>query len=361
MALISPIVNAYRQMGQGTRVVSSFSQRLFHLAAVIYVDDTNLLHWPSSPCIDPDKLVEHVQLATLDYGHLAIASGGILKEKKCSVYLLDYKYTRRCTQMELLSNLPAPRCYIAEDGKMLLSHILIPQPECPDLPLVTHDIHTASKILGVHFSPARNSTTHVNNMVQKGLDWVDCLRTKPVCRNDAWLSFYLQLFPALSWGLVTVCMPPKKFNAKFQWVHEKALPFLSVNCKIKQEWRTLPEQYQGSGMPNMPLLAIQVKLSFLLSNWGLTSHTHSKALAMAYGNFLLKIGLYRSPLQWQYDEYGTLSVDAAWFHNLWQLVSLYGMEMCFCLEDNITGIWENDCSLVAKFYQIGYQGKCLEA
>ncbi len=66
-------------------------------------------------------------------------------------YLLDYKYMHGHAQMKLLSDLPAPRCYIAKDGKMLLSHILIPQPEGPDLPIVTHDIHTASKIPGVHF------------------------------------------------------------------------------------------------------------------------------------------------------------------------------------------------------------------
>jgi hypothetical protein len=237
MALSSLIVNAYCQMGHGAQVVSSFSQRVFHLAVVIYVDDTDLLHWPSSPCIDTDELVKHVQQATSDFGYLVIASGGILKEKMCSVDLLDYKYTRRHTRMKILSNLPAPRCYITKDGKMRLSHILIPHPEGPDLPIVTHNVHTASKMLGVHFSPAGNSTTHVDNMVQKGLNWVDCLRTKPVRRNDAWLNFFLQLFPTLSWGLVTVCMLLKKLDAKFQWVYEKALPFLGVNCKIKQEWR----------------------------------------------------------------------------------------------------------------------------
>jgi hypothetical protein len=90
--------------------------------------------------------------------------------------------------MKLLSILPAPKCYIAEDGKMLPSHILIPQPEGPDLPIVTHDVHTASKMLGVHFSPAGNLTTHVNNMVQKGLDWVDCLRTKPGWCTPTWIK-----------------------------------------------------------------------------------------------------------------------------------------------------------------------------
>ncbi len=165
---------------------------------------------------------------------------------------------------------------------MVPSHITIPQPEGPDLPIITHDVCTASKMLGVHFSLAGNSNTHIENMVQKGLDWVDCLQTKPVCRNDAWLSFYLQLLPVISWELLTVCMPPKKLDAQYQRVYAKALPFLGVNSKITREWRTLPEQYQGLKMPNIPLLALSEKLSFLLGNWGFPGQAHSDALAMAY-------------------------------------------------------------------------------
>jgi hypothetical protein len=57
MALSSLIVNAYRQMGHGTRVHSLYGSRVFILAAVMYVDDTNLLHWPVSCSTDPDELV----------------------------------------------------------------------------------------------------------------------------------------------------------------------------------------------------------------------------------------------------------------------------------------------------------------
>ena len=216
-----------------------------------------------------------------------------------------------------------------EEGQMIPSHISIPQPEGPDIPTITHDVHTASKMLGVHFSPAGNSSVHVENMVQKGLDWVDCLKTKPVIRSDAWLSFYLQILPTISWRLVTVCMPPKKLDFQYQRIYARALPFLGVNSKIKREWRTLPEQYQGLGMPNFPLLALAEKLTFLVGNWGLIGQAHSDALSMAYENFLIEVGLYGSPLNWKYDEYGTLSTEATWFQNLWQLVSIFGVEVTF--------------------------------
>jgi hypothetical protein len=318
LALSSLIVNAYRRMGHGARITSSYTRRLFHLAAVMYVDDTDLLHWPGTSTIDPEELIAEVQQATTDYGKLAIASGGILKEKKCSVYILDYKWVQGRARLKLLTDLPAPQRNILEDGQLHPSHITIPQPEGPDLPIITHEVTVASKMLGVHFSPAGKSLKHIEHIVQKGLDWVDAIRAKPVSRQDAWLSFHFQLLPGMSWGIVT----------------------------------TLPERYQGLGMPNMPLLSLQEKISFLLGNWGFSGQAHSDALAMAYKNFLIEVGLYESPLQWGFPEYGHLVTHSTWFQNLWELTHTYQVEISFRAEDMLQGIRENDWSLMAEFYRM---------
>jgi hypothetical protein len=126
LALSSLIINAYRQMGHGAKILSSFSCHLFHLTVVMYVDDTNLLHWPKLSSTNPDDLIAHVQNATTDYGHLAITLSGILKKMKCSVYFLDYKYVRSCACMKSLGDLPVSQCYIPEGDEMLPSHITIP-------------------------------------------------------------------------------------------------------------------------------------------------------------------------------------------------------------------------------------------
>jgi hypothetical protein len=86
MALSSLIINSYRQRDMVLKSPSSYFGHLFYLSAVMYVDDTNLLHWPESSTTDPKELIEQVQWATMDYGCLAQATGGILKEKKCSIY-----------------------------------------------------------------------------------------------------------------------------------------------------------------------------------------------------------------------------------------------------------------------------------
>ena len=239
---------------------------MFLLAAVMYVDDTDLLHWPSFTITEPKELIEYVQQATNDWGNLSQASGGILKAPKCLVYFLDYKFVRNQARMKSLQDLPKLARFIKHEGNLVPAHICILQPDGEDAYIVTHDLTTASKVLGVHFTVAGNSLAHVESGVQKGLDWVDCLLTRPLARSDAWLSFYLQLFPAIAWGLVTVCLQPKKLDSMIQIVYAKALPYLGVNWNIKREWRTLPKRYQGLALPSFPLVALSEKVSFILEN-----------------------------------------------------------------------------------------------
>ncbi len=72
--------------------------------------------------------------------------------------------------MKLLEDLPPPRAYITDEEQTYLSHICIPQLTGPDASIEIHDVATALKMLGVHFSPIGNSSTHIDHMVQKGLN-----------------------------------------------------------------------------------------------------------------------------------------------------------------------------------------------
>ena len=69
-------------MGNGARLTSCYAARIFLLAAAMYVDDTDLLHWGSSPTADDDELIAQVQKSTDDFSASAEASGGCLKPEK---------------------------------------------------------------------------------------------------------------------------------------------------------------------------------------------------------------------------------------------------------------------------------------
>jgi hypothetical protein len=74
--------------------------------------------------------------------------------------------------MKSLHDLPPTRVYVTDTDCTYPLHISIPQPDGPDAPIETHNIMNASKMLGVHFSPAGNLSMHVEHMAQKGMDWI---------------------------------------------------------------------------------------------------------------------------------------------------------------------------------------------
>ncbi len=108
--------------------------------------------------------------------------------------------------------------------------------------------------------------------------------------------------------------------------------------------------YQGLALPNILLVTLSEKVSFLLGNWSFFGQAHSNALTMAYNNFLVKVGLYGSPLGWSYDNYGNLATKAMWFQNLWIPLQRFNMVLTFYSKDRVQGLQENNRSLMLEFF-----------
>jgi hypothetical protein len=85
-AMSSLIVNAYLCNGFGARIYSSYYKCLLILAAVMYVNDTDLVHWSSLPSCTPVELIAAAQTTTYAWGGLAIATGAAMKPDKCYAY-----------------------------------------------------------------------------------------------------------------------------------------------------------------------------------------------------------------------------------------------------------------------------------
>jgi hypothetical protein len=64
MALSAQIVNAYLRDGHGLRTMTSYTFQLFILAAVLYVEDTDLIHMKAMVMATPLDLVWQSQLLT---------------------------------------------------------------------------------------------------------------------------------------------------------------------------------------------------------------------------------------------------------------------------------------------------------
>ncbi len=175
-ALSSLIVNAYLCNGHGARTMTSLTNQLFILAAVLYVDDADNIHLTARATATPNELMEHAQNSTNSWGGLAIANGAAMKPEKCVVYFLVYSFPNGRPSMGSIGNLPAPASSTPQiEGPPLPSHMTVPLPDVTPAPMPTLPPTTASLMLGIWFGPASQGTKHVAKMCQKLIDWADRL------------------------------------------------------------------------------------------------------------------------------------------------------------------------------------------
>jgi len=73
LAISAQIVNAYLREGHGSQTLTSYSHRILILAAILYVDDTDMIHSTPSVTATAQELITHMQKATDTWGGLALS------------------------------------------------------------------------------------------------------------------------------------------------------------------------------------------------------------------------------------------------------------------------------------------------
>ena len=93
----------------------------------MFMDDTDLLHWASSPDTSDEDFIKKVQAASDDYGTISQATGAILKPEKSSVYFMFYKFVNGRARLKKLSEFPPAIAEVTtKDGGTAPAHITIP-------------------------------------------------------------------------------------------------------------------------------------------------------------------------------------------------------------------------------------------
>lgn len=289
---------------------SSLADCIFLLAAIIYVDDTDLLHWVKFYGVSDESFMSDIQNGVDDWGMLVQATGGSLKQSKSFWYLLSWKFVRGKPTIKPEAELP--------------SHPLtIPLPDGSSAPIERKPLNYSEETLGVWNNPLNDPKVGLQELKKKGLDWVDCLRVRPLERRDTWLSITSQQYPKWSYGLSSLYAKPEALDKCIGSVYFHALPFLGFNRNIPTDLRTLPSEYQGINLRQWSIEKLAKDLSLLLRHWQ-SSSTLGQAFQLVYESFQMELGLDGNIFSRPFTKYQRLATHS-WFRVLWQYCSRYSV------------------------------------
>ncbi len=86
------ILGAYGKKGHRAKFYCPITNLQHHLSAILYVDDTNLLHINLTKDKTVDKVHAAIQDSVNSWGNLLIATGGVLQPSKCFYLIISFKW-----------------------------------------------------------------------------------------------------------------------------------------------------------------------------------------------------------------------------------------------------------------------------
>eukprot|EP00956_Cyclotella_meneghiniana_P013315 scaffold19184_cov46-Cyclotella_meneghiniana.AAC.5 len=221
------------------------------------------------------------------------------------------------------------------------------------IPLEGNDV--TKKTLGVWSNPLNKPTVPLVKLKEKGLDWVDKLRVRPLERKLTWLSLTSQQYPTLFYGLSSLYASPDELETVMGSVYFNALPFLGYNRNINKAYRTLPTDFQGIGLKHWSIEKLGKDTAVLLRHW-----QSGSALGMALEFvFLMEVGLDGNVLTQRFDRFQHLATHS-WFKILWQYADRYELSITFNSRFNVGPIRRGDMALMELFARLGYSSDSME-
>lgn len=302
----------YCRLGHAASFSGAWTGLVFILAAIIYVDDTDLLLIAQNRDQTMDEFFDQTQAAVTDWGHIVLSIGGYLKAAKCFWYMMSWKWVKGVPRLRSLRELPKYQ-------------LMLPQKSGSPVPIPLRDVHDVEETLGVYSCPAGDFGVHISKKMGKGHLWAERLRRNRCPPSDAWMGFRYSLMPTVTYGFAAITPPPELLETSFQKLYRNLLSPLRVNKNITTFYRMAPKRMMGLGMPNPCIRMLAYKLHLLQSEWGQNTAT-GQMLRQSLEVFQMESGLSTNILESAYHRHECLAT-AGWWKQLWCLCDRYDVKL----------------------------------
>ena len=336
------ILNAHKQKGHGATFLCPISSMVSHLAAILFVDDTDVIHFRMDA--DESVLEAHRQLqdSVLSWGNLLIATGGSLKPAKCFYHLISFVW-KHDGSWQYANN---------EDVEEFA--IVIPQPD-NTVTAITHlGVNEASKTLGSMTCPSGDPSAALRRVQEKAQGWIDDAKNAGIPRRNIWFLVDHQFSPKVMFGCSTITADFSALTLALHRQYYQLLPLGGIRRSVKTEVRYLGKGFYGSGCPHFGVECLVGQLEKLLTHYGCQTVV-GRLLQSSMEMFIIELGLSNQPLTEKYSR-SSHWVTHSWIKSLWEKIDL------FCIEVDLGNIKitpprVGDDWLMRRFVQMGCNRK----
>ena len=221
------IINAHKRKGHGAHFICPITKLTSHIAGVIYIDDTDLIHFRMDEDQGKEEAFYHLQEAITSWGRLLLASGGALKPVKCFFHLISFqfkedgtwKYKNNEEEKEFRAVVP-----LTDGTSGSIEHL---------------GVNESIKTLGSFTCPSGCNKGSIEYMQTKGSAWKDMVSAEKLSRRDLWFMLDKQFWPRISFGLCAVTASHKELSDSLMKIFYEILPQGGIRRTARKGTRQL--------------------------------------------------------------------------------------------------------------------------
>ena len=307
------ILRAHSTQGHGATFYCPLSGARSTLAAILYVDDSDVIHLRMDATESVEEVHLQLQDSVLSWGNLLIATGGSLKPAKCFYHLISFNWRSDGTWE-----------YARNEGREDLQ-LWVPQTDDTVASVEHFGVAHASKTLGSMTAPSGAFGPAQERIAAKAQAWVDTAKNAKLSRQNLWFLVDRQFWPKVGFGIGTIAAP---FEALTTCLHRQYYQLLSlggIRRSVPLPVRYLGRGFFGSGYPHLGVEATISGLDKLLTHYGCDTVVGRK-LQVSVEFLVMELGLSVQPFSLDYSAVHYLVTDC-WLKFMWEKIWRFRLKL----------------------------------
>jgi hypothetical protein len=286
------IIGVHGKKGHGAKFHCPLTNLKHHLSAILYVDNTDLLHIDLSKDETVNEVHMAIQNSVKSWGNLLIATGRVLQPSKCFYSVISFEWkegTWTYANNTLNGNFG----------------IKVPLPRGEEAPISHKNVDHAEKTLGGMTLPDGNSKASIRLMQEKAQKWIKVVQNGHLHHRNVWLSLKMQFWPRVGYSL---CSSTATFAALEKALHRQYYQILLLGGVVQTTpvmSRTIDAGFYGVGLPHVGIAALIAMTNKLLMHYGCKTATGG-FMHISHSLLFVKLGMSFQPLQEDYKKLGYL-------------------------------------------------------
>ena len=305
------IINAHKRKGHGGHFLCPISRREGHLAAILFVDDTDLIHIDMEQDQSVYQAHAAMQESIENWGQLLIATGGSLKPSKCFYHMISFVWSPD-GRWKYENN---------EDDEDL--NISVPMPDGSSVFIDHEAVGTSKKTLGVETCPSGDNKGQLEAMQDKAQGWVDKAKNGKLQRRSLWFLLDKQFWPKVKYGLCGNTAGFLQLEDCLQKQYWQIMPIGGIIRSAPRAIRQVDRGFYGVGFPHLGVESLVEQLNKLLMHYGCRTSVGLK-MQLSLELLTLEMGISNQPLQESYKRYSSW-ITAGWFKSVWEKIDMFGI------------------------------------